>query len=419
MFPILSIVTLAQTVAPLPLAPVLSPPIPSVRSAPSLKTQTVAPLPSAPVFSPAIPSVRPAPRKAQTAAPLSSAPVLSPPLAPVSPAAPPPKLIPPQQTIPAQERIAPQDGLPPVESFRPQEVRPLPGKLDEVPVFNSNSPEVVQTEGILLSTFPPDKMQVPSAHLNFPFQGRFDFFSHHITRAKVASEARTIFQGVLMTNPGAETVTVEVLQGASYLTRPDALFVELPNSVEDPIGKVYAGPGSRAVNDVLRGRRQGIWSLAIQIPPRETRMLMNLPIPVGTVLPSSNGRSTLFRMRSSGPIYMANLAMFAPLNLDNTERVPTQAEWEALLVRSGVSGPRDIPPTPVQDLGSYARVVYGRVAGVAVGSQWQANLADNPQSSDFTIPRRGYAISYGLSTLYRGAFGTGQVPECQAAGPLS
>ena len=101
----------------------------------------------------------------------------------------------------------------------------------------ANSPEVVQTEGILLSTFPPDGMQVPSAHLNFPFQGRFDFFSHHITRAKVASEARTVFQGVILANPNAEAITVEVLQGASYLTRPDALFVDLPNSVEDPIGK--------------------------------------------------------------------------------------------------------------------------------------------------------------------------------------
>lgn len=37
----------------------------------------------------------------------------------------------------------------------PQTVRPLPGSLDNVPVFNSNSPELIQTDGILLSTFPP------------------------------------------------------------------------------------------------------------------------------------------------------------------------------------------------------------------------------------------------------------------------
>src|SRR4029079_12787037 len=38
----------------------------------------------------------------------------------------------------------------------PQQVRVLPGQLDSIPVFNSHSPEVVQTEGILLSTFPPE-----------------------------------------------------------------------------------------------------------------------------------------------------------------------------------------------------------------------------------------------------------------------
>jgi len=38
---------------------------------------------------------------------------------------------------------------------RPQSVRPLPGGLDRVPTFNSNSPELVRTGGILLSTFPP------------------------------------------------------------------------------------------------------------------------------------------------------------------------------------------------------------------------------------------------------------------------
>jgi hypothetical protein len=53
----------------------------------------------------------------------------------------------------------------------PQEVRPLPGKLDIIPTFNSNSPELVTTEGILLSTFPPDGKQVQEAHLQ-QFSGK-------------------------------------------------------------------------------------------------------------------------------------------------------------------------------------------------------------------------------------------------------
>jgi hypothetical protein len=65
---------------------------------------------------------------------------------------------------------------------KPQQVKPLPGKLDTIPIFNSNSPELVESDGILLSTFPPEGKKTPSAHLNYPFQGRFDIFSHHIVR---------------------------------------------------------------------------------------------------------------------------------------------------------------------------------------------------------------------------------------------
>jgi len=61
----------------------------------------------------------------------------------------------------------------PQEIVRANEVRSLPGKLDNVPMFNSNSPEWVKKEGILLSTFPPEGKTVPTAHLNFPFQGKF------------------------------------------------------------------------------------------------------------------------------------------------------------------------------------------------------------------------------------------------------
>lgn len=329
---------------------------------------------------------------------------------------PPRRATPPQELVLPPEQLPPQEQLPVQEVFHPQEVRPLPGKLDAVPVFNSNSPEIVQTEGILLSTFPPQGKLVPSAHLNFPFQGRFDLFSHHIARARSASETRTLFQGVLVYNPTNQPIRIDVLQGASYLTRPDALFTSLPPFVEDPLGTVYAGPGSRVVNDLLRGRRS--WSPLLLIPPQQAQMLMNLPIPVGNVTPSSNGRSTLLRLQSSGPVYLANLAMFAPRNPDGGERVPTLDEWQTLLVNGGLAGPRDIPPTPMSTGSSQTksvieRVFYGRVAGVAMGSQWQAKLTDSPKVDHLSIPQRGKAFSYGISTLYRGTLGTGQVQSAQ------
>ncbi len=165
------------------------------------------------------------------------------------------------------------------------------------------------------------------------------------------------------------------------------------------------------MNDILRGRRQGSIPSVLLIPPRGSQMLMNLPIPVGNLTPSSNGRSSLFRLWSSGPVYVAEMAMFAPLNPDGTERIPTLEEWQNLLINSGLAGPRDYPPTPMQQ--EYANVVYGRVAGVAVGSQWQANLTDSPKTDYLSIPKRGQAFSYGLSTVYRGTFGTGQVQSAK------
>jgi Protein of unknown function (DUF3370) len=233
-------------------------------------------------------------------------------------------------------------------------------------------------------------------------------FTHHLSRAGQPSELRSLFQGIIVHNPGPDPAAVEVLQGASYLTRPDALFGMLPAYQEDFVGNVYAGPGSRVMNDVLRGRRQGGLPLVLTIPPGQSRMLMSLPIPAGLVVPTSNGRSTLVRMRSSAPIYIADLAMFAPRNLDGTERAPTMDEWQALLNQGSLSGPRDLVPTP-DSSSSSDRVIYGRVAGISKGSKWEAQLTDGPKSNDLTIPAKGRAFSYGISTLAHGTFGTGQI----------
>lgn len=54
-------------------------------------------------------------------------------------------------------------------------------------------------------------------------------------------------------------------------------------------------------------------------------------------------------------------------------------------------------------------MVYGRVAGVAQGSQWQAQLVDRSDVSYLSIPQPGQAFSYGLSTLNGGRLGTEQV----------
>jgi len=337
------------------------------------------------------------------------------------------------------------------EVFQAHEVRALPGQLNSVPVFNSNSPEVVQTEGILLSTFPPEGMSHPEAHLNFPFEGRFDLFAHHIARGVTLDDVRTLYLGVVVYNPSNHPVRLDVLQSATYLSQ-EAPFNNLPSYVANPLGTVFAGPGSRTTNDVLRGIRQPDVPPEIMIPPRQVYLLLNAPIPLrslealrngiplpqylpqpdpssgqsGTstadsstdsssppltpprLTPAINGRTVLMYLSSSDSVYVASLAMYAPLNSNGSERAPTLAEWLRILREGRLAGPRDVSPTP-PDRTSVSRFFYGRVAGVAQGSQWTAQITDNPSVDALTTPQPGEAFSYVLSSLDNGTFGTGQI----------
>jgi hypothetical protein len=289
----------------------------------------------------------------------------------------------------------------------PQVVRPLPGALDAVPVFNSNSPELIGTEGILLSTFPPDGRATPAAHLNFSFSGRFDIFAHHVFKALTPAQT-SLYLGVIAYNPGSQPVRLDTLQAASYLSQPDAPFVTLPSLLKNPLGRIFAGPGDRVMNDLLRGRRQPIFSPQLVIEPNEYQMLLNLPIPVAALDPPVNGRSTLMRLRSSDPIYLASLALMARAETDaeaSPETAPSLQDWQMLLQTGSLVTPRDRPPTPPDSPG---QIIYGRVAGVAVGSTWQAQLTDRPDSASLTIPAPGSAFSYGLSTLAQGRLGSEQ-----------
>ncbi|MEG4302212.1 DUF3370 domain-containing protein [Microcoleus sp. D3_18a_C4] len=292
----------------------------------------------------------------------------------------------------------------PEEIVLDAEVRSLPGKLDSIPLFNSNSPEWVKKEGILLSTFPPDGKKVPAAHLNFAFQGQFNLFAHHFSHTP--ANLRTLYIAALLYNPGSEPVTVEVLQAASYLMEPDAPFKQKPALSESPNGEVYSGPGIRAVDNVLRGMRHPDFPEKLLIAPGETALLMNRPIPVRGLEKPINGRSTFVRLKSSGKVYVATLAMYAPQNADGGERAPTLEEWQQLLNNGGLAGPRDKTPTPPD--ATSGSLIYGRVAGVQQGSGWEAELVDR-DAKNLAIPQTGKAISYAISTLRGGTLGTQQV----------
>ncbi|NES22182.1 MAG: DUF3370 family protein [Symploca sp. SIO3E6] len=51
------------------------------------------------------------------------------------------------------------------------------------------------------------------------------------------------------------------------------------------------------------------------------------------------------------------------------------------------------------------QLIYGRVAGVQLGSSWQAHLVDEG-STHLAIPPSGQAISFAISTLRGGRLET-------------
>ncbi len=283
---------------------------------------------------------------------------------------------------------------------KPSIIRPLPGELNEIPVFNSNSPELVLGEGILLSTFTRENKVNPEAHLNFAFNGRFDVFAHHVAKPPTENDSRTLYLGIIIHNPTEKTVTLDILQGASYLSQPDAPFIELPAQVES--NNIYAGPGSRVMGDILQGKRQEIFPKQIVISPKKSEMIVNLPIPVQELSPPLNGRSTYLKLYSDGNLYLASLAMYG----ETDDNPPSLSAWEKLLENDALSTPRDLAPTPPNN---EDKIIYGRVAGVSQGNLWKTDLVDSPSSNILTIPASGESFSYGLSTLVGGTLGTNQI----------
>ncbi|MBY0550808.1 MAG: DUF3370 domain-containing protein [Candidatus Obscuribacterales bacterium] len=277
-------------------------------------------------------------------------------------------------------------------------VRDLPGSLDQTPVLYSNSPELVLTPGILVSTFPATGKRMKSAHLNKLINGRFDVFAHHVAQKNPSGS--TLYQSVLLRNPGKRPVTVTIKQAVSCLTSPDAPFISLPAMCDNVGGRVFAGPGDRMADVILRGLSQGGWPAKIVIPAGRAALLYNLPIPVVGGR-SRNTRSTLVRASTSAPIYAASLATFT------NGQAPSVKDWEHILTNGSLAGPRDRRPTAPS---RSASPIYSRVAGVSKGSVWRGYFTDDPHGAlRLTIPSAGQSVSYVVATVEQGAFGTKQL----------
>jgi len=119
------------------------------------------------------------------------------------------------------------------------------------------------------------------------------------------------------------------------------------------------------------------------------------------------------QLESSGKVHVASLAYFAETDATTGAEIPpTLADWVELLETSDLVSPRDRTPTPIEQ--TQGQVIYGRVSGVAIGSEWHGVITD-PKRSTLTIPAPGQAFSYPISALLRGRLGTEQIQSAPLA----
>jgi hypothetical protein len=305
----------------------------------------------------------------------------------------------------------------------PQTVLALPGSLDETPCFHSNSPEIVTRPGILLSTFPGEGKACPEAHLNHPLSDNISVFFHHITDANKTGTSDTLHLALLVGNASDREIRLQVLSAVSYATNPDAPFRRVGPVKTNDSGEIFAGPGDRVALDLLQARKQQGWIDSFTLNPGESRLLFGLPLPVNSLIHPLNGRTGFLNLHCDGAVYLASLAAFSKSHLFGREQLPVIGEWIEILNTHPLVEPRDKAPTKPFEPGE---LIYGRVAGIASGSQWRGLISSDEQTPDAGQPATdtrtnlsltpGQTISYPISTVAGGTAGTNQI---QAAAMLA
>jgi len=298
-----------------------------------------------------------------------------------------------------------QTPTPQVTSIQKMKVFPLPGQLDSLPMLNSNSPEIVQQAGILVSTLPgPDSADSP--FLNYAFEGNFGVFSHHIAKDQHPGQ-RLLYLGLLVTNQTQKTIRLTRKEGASYLSQPDALFKPLPSFSQNPQAQIYAGPGDRVTTELLAGKSQ-LSAEVIEIPPLSTQLVFSQPVPTNVaILPAINGRSSLMYFHSDGPVYLSHLAHFAEKEAGRFVP-PTLDDYRQLLDQRILAGQREPEPTAYdpEDPPPGGTFTYGRVSGVSQGLHWQGKFFEKTRILERPAP--GETVAYPFSSVYLKRWGTQQ-----------
>jgi len=305
------------------------------------------------------------------------------------------------------------------------DIRPLKGKLDHIPVLNSNSPEIVPGEGILLSTLDPIETRHPEAHLKYAVKGPFAIFFHHINKQEDRAARKVLTVNMIVYNPGFSKATLTVNSLASYVSQPDAPVYPIKPLTDDDEGKVYAGQGDRVCSDYVRGRALLDAPVTINVAPRSYALVTELPIKVYGPVSTLNGRTFYAYAQASKPLQFALLATFegehderednsiwhpqpALENLRTTSGgIESRHERLTALIKmadtQGLAGPREGDKKAPTPLHSKQSIVYGRVSGVQIGANYLA-------SRTITIePEESRSVAYPISSVAQGTMGTGEV----------
>lgn len=276
-------------------------------------------------------------------------------------------------------------------------VSPLKGVLDRLPMLNSNCPEVVNGEGLLVSTFHQVGQDIPENHLNYKFKGDFAIFAHHINKQSEVDAKKTLYVSWIAYNPLKKPVKLTIFEQASYLSQPDAPFVDRPKLAEDDANKLYSGPGDRLTSDFVHSQALLKDPYTITVAPGETKVVRHIDVPVADLKYHHNGRSFFARGTIDGALEMATIATFSESGEPSIDKLKESIK-ASLMAR-----PREyekLAPTPDNFKG---RFIYGRVAGVQRGVNYVAVKSTTLTKNDDT------SLVYPVSALVKGTFGTGEI----------
>lgn len=286
---------------------------------------------------------------------------------------------------------------PPVRAYVPlmagQSARPLDGYFNNVPVLHSNQPEIVTGPGILVDTEQGSAVAAetnrPLRNAAFTFDGEFAVHMHHkyypsdVAKLGGRRDRGMLTLALIASNPGVDPVTLRLERG-SLKNSFEAPY--LPNKLMGvkPLGKRpwNTGPGDATAVQMLRNQLDRNLPTSVVIPPQSKTVV------VSTSLPARGIANGLLRGRSNGPFHLAVVAAENPdSNVDLLS-----------VLSAGRLAPGRIYLNRLSQINNGS--VFSRVAGVALGDRYTANLRHDLNQGPLHVP---------LTSTRRHTFGTQEI----------